>query len=253
MQATIFVQLAARKVVWENSQLRDLLASQGFTSRDIEKFLHDRERTKPMRTSGSLARDELQDSLVIQAHEHQDNHDLSTGGPTSHRPKLRVWQKNSAEQHDLDTGSVIDENEGRINASLVLQHPQNTWDPPVHDPGPMNSSGLVFNTLSHLDRVHTPAVNKCSWDSLDLSLSTESEQQSLPLPVSGCCCQVAHTQTFSGRKDLMLEMSCETAASIIAGMRGNEDEEQVRFELGCARDKQCNVKNIKVLQVMERE
>lgn len=49
-------------------------------------------------------------------------------------------------------------------------------------------------------------------------------------------------------------MSCENAASIIAGMRGhNEDEELVRFKLGCASSQTCKVKNVQVLQVMEEE
>lgn len=49
-------------------------------------------------------------------------------------------------------------------------------------------------------------------------------------------------------------MSCENAASIIAGMRGHsEDEEVVRMELGCASNRTCKVKNVRVLQVMEME
>jgi hypothetical protein len=48
----------------------------------------------------------------------------------------------------------------------------------------------------------------------------------------------------------MLEMSCETAANIIAGMRGNGDKIRARRELGCDGEMQCNVKNIMVLQAL---
>lgn len=52
--------------------------------------------------------------------------------------------------------------------------------------------------------------------------------------------------------DMKLEMSCEAAASIIAGMRGNGDKEGARRDLGCAGNKYCNVRNIEVFQVMDR-
>jgi hypothetical protein len=49
-------------------------------------------------------------------------------------------------------------------------------------------------------------------------------------------------------------MSCENAASIIAGMRGHsEDDEIVRSRLGCSSLQTCEVKNMRVLQVMEME
>jgi hypothetical protein len=43
-------------------------------------------------------------------------------------------------------------------------------------------------------------------------------------------------------------MSCEIAASIIAGMRGYGDEDRVKQELGCEQGKKCNVKNIEILR-----
>ena len=69
-------------------------------------------------------------------------------------------------------------------------------------------------------------------------------QLSRSLPVEGDATQKKPGNT----------MSCENAASIIAGMRGhNEDDEAVRKELGCASRQTCEVKNVHVLQVMEME
>jgi hypothetical protein len=49
-------------------------------------------------------------------------------------------------------------------------------------------------------------------------------------------------------------MSCESAANIIAGMRGHSDDDiQVRAQLGCQGNENCNVKNMKVFQVMEMD
>ncbi|KAH7382274.1 hypothetical protein BKA66DRAFT_418546, partial [Pyrenochaeta sp. MPI-SDFR-AT-0127] len=48
-----------------------------------------------------------------------------------------------------------------------------------------------------------------------------------------------------------LEISCETAATIIAEMRGDGDKDSVRASLGCRGREGCNIKNTTVLQVME--
>ena len=45
--------------------------------------------------------------------------------------------------------------------------------------------------------------------------------------------------------------SCEVAAQIIASMRGNDDTEGVRSELGCGAAKECVVKNIDIFQIAD--
>ena len=47
-------------------------------------------------------------------------------------------------------------------------------------------------------------------------------------------------------------MSCEAAASIIANLRGYDDTEDVRAELGCPSNADCAVKNLTVFHVMDR-
>ena len=46
--------------------------------------------------------------------------------------------------------------------------------------------------------------------------------------------------------------SCETAAWIIANLRGHNDAEEVRAELGCSSHADCSVKNIAVFDAMDR-
>ena len=59
---------------------------------------------------------------------------------------------------------------------------------------------------------------------------------------------------IEGDAEAANSMSCENAASIIAGMRGhNEDEDVVRLRLGCGSNQTCKVKNVQVFQVMEMD
>ncbi|CAI9635412.1 unnamed protein product [Alternaria burnsii] len=51
--------------------------------------------------------------------------------------------------------------------------------------------------------------------------------------------------------DSGLLISCETAASIIAEMRGDGDTQRIRASLGCHGDKECTVKNTLVLELMD--
>ena len=45
--------------------------------------------------------------------------------------------------------------------------------------------------------------------------------------------------------------SCEIAANIIAGMRGHNDEEEVKEELGCSPGDHCSVANMTIFQLLD--
>ena len=47
------------------------------------------------------------------------------------------------------------------------------------------------------------------------------------------------------------ETSCEVAATIIASMRWQGDEEEIRIELGCDGRRECTVRNTTVFQIMD--
>merc|ERR1711981_590608 len=79
----------------------------------------------------------------------------------------------------------------------------------------------------------------------------DDDQHDLLAAVSDCFCPTNTAVPQSGSARTMLEMSCETAAEIIVGMRGDDDLDMVRSELGCVRGKQCNVKNVHVLQIID--
>jgi hypothetical protein len=48
-----------------------------------------------------------------------------------------------------------------------------------------------------------------------------------------------------------LEISCETAATIIVEMRGDGDVDSIRASLGCTSREECSVRNSTVLQIMD--
>jgi hypothetical protein len=178
VQATSLVQVAARKVLEENSLLRDLLAQKGVSDQEIMNFIHS----------------------------NQDSADINSRLQNPLRPERKI------NQQSIILDSLVDNdrthrNDAKENDSNI--HCQNTsWN--LNGVGFDHSSILINRTAQSFDN-------------------------------------------FNATKTSVLEMSCETAASIIAGMRGNDDEELAKIELGCSGEKRCNVNNIRVLQVMGME
>jgi hypothetical protein len=172
------VQIAARKVAWENAQLRHLLALKGVTNQDINDFIRSRERIQSVHgLSETATKPEIQTSGGVRGYGRQFGASL---------------------HHISENTQLIGEQQP------ILSPNPSPPDPSVVENGP-------------------------KWDTSTITSSIDIESQSL------------------------LEMSCEAAASIIAGMRGIADKSLARSELGCQGEAKCSVKNIKVLQVMEMD
>ena len=182
------MQLAARRVAWENAQLRRLLASNGVSAEQIEGFLRDREQMAVHRLSSDAAGEGIQSSAAAR-------------GYGVHR-----------------LGS------------------------PVEEPRLIDS---VQGTNS--------VESDCGRDVSDQRSAVDADGNKTLPAVSDCFCPAPNGSDLLAADDSVLEMSCETAASIISGMRGNGDREQARSQLGCEGSEQCSVRNVKVLQVMEMD
>lgn len=233
------MQLAARKVAWENGILRDLLADKGVSDQDIEAFVRNRERTDLVPTSSdTVARASLQGGEGVGVHDRSIE--------TSHigsRTGVRGMRRDcsSGRQRTSNASTALGGHEAIFN-SPGLRHGQVTAPPrPANDPRPTDFSA---------PSVLSPIGGDCSRNTSGLPPGIEGEQQSLSLTVSDCFRLAARNESVPTRDDSMLEMSCETAANIIAGMRGNGDKIRARRELGCDGEMQCNVKNIMVLQAL---
>ena len=73
-------------------------------------------------------------------------------------------------------------------------------------------------------------------------------------PVSDCFCPPDAADVapdHSPGRDSTLEMSCESAARILAELQGYGDSAELRSRLGCKESTDCRVKNTKLLQVMD--
>jgi hypothetical protein len=116
--------------------------------------------------------------------------------------------------------------------------------------GPLNTA--------HQDCIDVPE-GSVQIGSVELELNTSTPNSAQTLPNFRSICGPRHDRVLSpgipndSRDRLFLEMSCETAASIIASMRGNVDHEQVRLQLGCGGREQCIVKNTEVFQVLDQD
>ncbi|KAF2125093.1 hypothetical protein P153DRAFT_400586 [Dothidotthia symphoricarpi CBS 119687] len=66
-----------------------------------------------------------------------------------------------------------------------------------------------------------------------------------------CFCPPSLPPTNQPLSSAALEISCETAATIIAQMRGDGDRESARAALGCGRGEVCSVKNSVIMQIMD--
>jgi hypothetical protein len=193
VQATLAMQLAARRVVWENSRLRVLLAHRGVSTEEIDTFLHGRlDKIAQTTTSDALPTIQPQHEPTPSSGQQVGGQDV-VGTPVCDRKK-RVPKQPSTAQRQSAPG-----------LSPASEHP------------------AAFNVQQ------SPVV---------------------PPPGSGRFVSASPTSTAATGDDPMLEMPCEVAAEIISGMRENGDQEQARFELGCAGRQPCNVKNLTVLQLM---
>lgn len=230
IQANTIIQLAARKVAWENAQLRELLATKGVSSASIEAFLASKQQTKSITAARGF-----QSSAVVHT-----------------SPSHITQSQRCASKQRNDHGLTRDE-ERKI---LVISSPEpsacsnSTSLLPIQPTQSMRSTAIkVHPTLQENPRY---SDDGCCTASLPSQLENDAglESPNLLPPVSDCYCPAVPIQNLTSADDSMLEMSCETAASIISGMRGTGDEERVRAELGCFGNENCNVKNSKVLQVL---
>lgn len=193
VQATALVQVAARKVAWENTQLRDLLATKGVSEQEVQEFLHHRERA--LQVQGQSA------GSTVAGQHHQ-------GGVLAR------------EQEGKDVGFAE-------AGSSSLQPPQ-PWEQQNYGPSQQYSA-------------YNGSAFKAETRQSELMPSTISPHYPHDAP-----------QSPSDREAALWEMSCETAAGIIAGMRVDGDTEQARSQLGCNGARECHVRNSTVLQVMEQ-
>lgn len=212
------MQSAARKVAWENEQLRELLQLKGVSVGEVEAWIRGREETARGRGMQMKSQNGRFESGPAQ----------ESSGCAS-RPGCCPSQQQALPSPPASTASTAPTT-------------------PVEALGPALSPKLGPNASITGDSPHTVLEPCCN----SSNTNNEHDRPSLLPAVSDCFCPTTNNTRPSRTDESMLEMSCETAANIIAGMRGHGDHATVREELGCCdSDKTCSVRNVRVLQVME--
>jgi hypothetical protein len=222
------MQLAARRVVWENCQLRDLLARNGISTSEIEAFLHGQRDKTPHDSSGHLAAGGS-GNIAAQWCESRPSYAPPAAIPTHKSFPAPRGQR-------LGTGDppTIDDVDGQSVVGTPAGEPNKR--------APRRSSGAQ----EPMRRESAQPVSIAS----SHSAFAVKETRPQPHSPSSCFSPAPPTSASNTEGDSTLEMSCQIAAEIISGMRGNRDQEQTRLQLGCAGHELCNVKNIAVLQLM---
>jgi len=240
LQATLLMQIAARKVALENVRLRDLLISRGVPPQEIDSMIHTEDRTSASPTSSGVggscrspAACAIQsrwthDSLHIDGSVSPEQWDVQESSSTSGKQASEATAPPIADDHTVQTSTEL---VGCTRSPTHVSITEKEWKP-APDP-------------------HTFAQSGCNSGRTESPTKFDDEQHDLLAAVSDCFCPTNTAVPQSGSARTMLEMSCETAAEIIVGMRGDDDLDMARSELGCVRGKQCNVKNVHVLQIID--
>jgi hypothetical protein len=234
------MQRAARKVAEENLRLRSLLASHGVAQEEVEAYLR---------------------SFDVASATHP-YFDTSYASPTSRQSGTAKVEQDSVrwtEQPHARPLTQLSAEAQRFGQSYVgahvIQHmahhnqEEAVTIQPSHEPGlpialEASSFPKVADSYNETEDSHSVHGNRNAQ-----AFPIEEEDADCPNTTS-CFC--APTTTIKERPlETGLLISCETAATIIAEMRGDGDRHRIRASLGCHGDKECNVKNSIVLELMD--
>jgi hypothetical protein len=237
------MQNAARKVAWENARLRDMLISRGVSAEEIAKSIYVGERTisKPTSLSGGgLCRS----PGTCKLHGHSAVHRSQSEQPIGQIQSDLEENGGNAEQNDSDEGFL----------SVAKEQPVHTpTNSAVCHTPPPGSPILERDALTAVSKTpdFVEGRDGCVSRSTGHSNKFDKERHDSLPTITDCFCPPNATIVPSTHNRTMLEMSCETAAGIIVGMRGDDDMALARTELGCVLGQHCTVKNVHVLEIME--
>lgn len=146
-------------------------------------------------------------------------------------------------------GSVLDGKSRTVQADVGMatncaipeSHCQSTL---LANPESSNAPASSMNTESR-----PQSSSRLASSPVDIQPSTSYQSNPGPRPLD-----VEHNE-HGGQAPAEIQddaTSCETAAWIIANLRGHDDAEEVRVELGCPSHADCTVKNTAVFDAMDR-
>lgn len=216
------MQHAARYVALENTRLRTLLARHGVQQAEVDAYLRSCDESE-----GSQGI-----SISIDT--------LTTPRPSQHASSASTSQcvANAAQ---ATTGLPPANRTLEASGNSQLRTSKHQSQSPAAD-APVNRPSEFR---------HTAAIQAADQTSRSQETRTSHASEAPDCPnTSDCFCPPTITPS-SQAADNSLEISCETAASIIIEMRGEGDVDSIRASLGCAGRQSCTVRNSTVLQIMD--
>jgi hypothetical protein len=113
------MQLAARRVAWENTQLRDLLADNGVSTEEIKVFLYSREGIAARVLSGDVAVGDLPGNIAAQSCKGRPLEALSAGTPTG-----QSFTEQGEQAIGIGDHATTEEVEGQVVAGTAASEPR---------------------------------------------------------------------------------------------------------------------------------
>jgi hypothetical protein len=209
------LQAATRKVAKENALLRSLLRQHGIPNAQVENHLHDK----------------------------CDESETASSNPTP--PSVAATPLRQLRLCDGTKSSQASE-----TRTLLRQSSEPFYPPHLH----MAVPSVRPNDSTHRGSRSTsdPTFQYPPHDASQFPSLLQDDASSMPLSTDdGSKCFESREPRSKGWNEDDAT-SCETAASIIANMRGLDDAEEARAELGCFSSINCTVKNMTIFRVMDR-
>jgi hypothetical protein len=266
------MQRAARKVAQENERLRSLLARHGILKEEVDIFLRSCEQTdgsaEPEIPTSSVRSPIIPNpypihagprSLSIQPLSQAYSRGYSPRpSPLSSRPPVQISRlpiQAGSETSDcssaMQCGPTTNTSTDVQAENTIIARPVEAYNasPSEMDssPPPRSQEGMPVSTFPK----RTPAVTKsqgCCPPQRPITV------EDLDCPsTEDCFCPPSIIAPPPVDRSVVgpNEMSCETAATIIAQMRGDGDEAAARASLGCAPGQACGIKNAFLMQVLD--
>ena len=267
------MQRAARKVAQENNRLRTLLAHHGILKDEVDSFLQSCEQTEGSATP----------EIHIARSPNVMSSCMTNSGPrTLHIQPLS--QTRTKEYHHPSPIQISRQAVKTLEQPVEGGCSATTCNPQIRTITEVHAESAIIPRSVEVNRqVESYYASPSETDSSSpprpqepRSSLTHSERQ--PPSQSQRCCphpkaqpevvmedpdcpstadcfcppRITATGTTATRKSISSdEISCETAATIIAQMRGDGDDAAARASLGCGPREVCSIKNSFLMQVMD--
>jgi hypothetical protein len=214
VEATAEVQMAARKVAAENRLLRQLLASHGISTLNVDE------------------------ALLLHHHQHYDGTRLGQPNaiipiPNHHMQKQQQQQQQRGTTSQIpltttNTVAAVVTGHSRVAAAAAATAQTKQSTPSEHDKKKMGNRNGNGN---HGPPPPPPTTAHGRHHAAEADVDV-----------------VADNNNNNGAE---FYTSCEDAAMIIAGMRWHGDHEKALEELGCVPNRSCRIENSDLLQAMD--